>query len=64
MSRTKEPWSCNRQRVRAGIAHGLRMVRLQMGDYHVSVLIDDLGFRPVLTPKVNQLFFGKRQLKR
>ena len=41
MSRTKQSWNCSHQRVRAGIAHGLRMVRLHVGDCHVRVLIDD-----------------------
>ena len=41
MSRTKQPWSCSHQRVRAGIAHGLWMLRLREGDYHASALIDD-----------------------
>ena len=39
MSRTKQSWSCSHQRVRAGIAHGPRMVRLHVGEYHVSALI-------------------------
>ena len=41
MSRTKQSWNCSHQRMRAGIAHGLRMVRLHIGDCHVRVLIDD-----------------------
>ena len=41
MSRTKQSWNCSHQPVRAGIAHGHRMVRLHIGDCHVRVLIDD-----------------------
>ena len=41
MSRTKQSWNCSHQRERPGIAHGLRMVRLHVGECHVRVLIDD-----------------------
>ena len=41
MSRTKQSWSCSYQRVKAGNAHALRMVRLHIGDYHMSALTDD-----------------------
>ena len=41
MSRTEQSWNCSHQRVRAGTAHGLRMVRLHVGDCHVRVLVDD-----------------------
>ena len=41
MSRTEQSWSCSDQRVRAGIAHGLRMVRLHVGDCYVSALFHD-----------------------
>ena len=41
MSHTKQSWSGSDQRVRAGIAHGLRMVRLPTSDDYVTALIDD-----------------------
>ena len=49
MSRKKQSWHCSHQRVRAGIAHGLRMVRLHIGDCHVRVLIDDDDIKTRIT---------------
>ena len=43
--RTEQSVSSSEHRVRTGIAHGLRMVRLHIGAYYGSALIDDDDIR-------------------